>query len=64
MMVQRLVSHAFSHLFMKVILITLAHVIRAVEIGALQRLILMEFEATISGDTVRRIAEVISNIVM
>ena len=59
-----LVRHVYSHLFMKIILITLAQERIPTKIGARLRLIPMEFAYTESGDIARRIAQVKSNMVI
>ena len=59
-----LVSRVFSHLFMKIKLITPAQERVPTKIGARLRLIPMEFAYTESGDIVRQIAEVKSNMVI
>ena len=59
-----MVSHVFSHLFMKIKLITLAQERIPTKTGARLRLIPMEFAYTESLDIVRQIAQVMSNMVM
>ena len=59
-----LVRHVYSHLFMKIILITLAQERTPTKIGARLRLIPMEFACTESGDIVRQIAQVKSTMVI
>ena len=56
-----LVNHVFFHLFMKILLITLAQERIPTKIGARLRLIPMEFASTESGDIVRQIVQVNSN---
>ena len=56
-----LVSHVFSLLFMKIILITLAQKRIPTKIGAQLRLVQIEFANMECGDIVRQIAEVKSN---
>ena len=56
-----LVSHVFSHSYIKIKLITLAQERIPTKIGARLRLIPMEFTSTESGDIVRQIAQVMSN---
>ena len=58
-----LANNVFFHLFMKILLITLAQERIPTKIGARLRLIPMEFAYTESGDIVRQIAEVKSNMV-
>ena len=58
-------SHAFSRLFMKIKLITLAQKTQAqTKTGALLRLIPMEFAFMESGDIARQIAKFTSNMVL
>ena len=59
-----LVNHVFFHLFTKILLITLAQERIPTKIGARLRLIPMEFAYTESGDIVRQIAQVKSNMVI
>ena len=59
-----LVNHAFFHLFMKILLITLAQERILTRIGARLRLIPMEFAYTENGDIVLQIAQVKSNMVI
>ena len=59
-----LVNNVFFHLSMKILLITLAQERIPTKIGARLRLILMEFAYTESGDIVRQIAQVMSNMVI
>ena len=54
-------NHVFSHSYIKIKLITLAQELVTTKIGARLRLIPMEFTSTESGDIVRQIARVKSN---
>ena len=61
---RKLVSPVFSHLFMKIKLITLAQERILTKIGARLRLIPMEFAYTQSGVIVRQIVRVKYNMVI
>ena len=59
-----LVNNVFFHLFMKMLLITLAQERILTRIGARLRSIPMEFAYTENGDIVLQIAQVKSNMVI